>query len=106
MIKQDAHSGSTALDVIRELTPIQLKQEALWWAHTDGNRGTTVTYLGMEHGLCIWEASDGTRMRLKSKPAPLSREENERIEEACRVWLQRSWEEQVSQYREMRGQIA
>ena len=95
MIKQDAYTGFTALELILELTPRKIKEEAIWWAHTDGLKGHTIKYLGSAHGMRIWETSDGTRVRLRAKPTPLSREENERIEAAVKVWYARSWAEQV-----------
>lgn len=103
-IERDAHTGQKALDLALEIVPLALKEEARWWVQTSAKMGTDIIYLGKIDGMCIWSLPDGSRSRLKSKPPPLSREENEKIERECRWYQAGQYEMMIDQYKKLRGQ--
>ena len=103
-IVKDTFSGRDALSLALELTPALLKQEAQWWCMTDGTMGKNITYNGTLNGMCIWTLPCGSNYRLRSKPTPLRREENEQIDSLSRWWHAGQWELMVAEHRRMKGQ--
>ncbi len=90
--------GKTALDLTRSTTPDDLRTEAYWWCNADGNRGTKVTYAGDAHGIHRWQVvGQECEMWLRSKPKPMSSDDQERIERSMRWYMERNHEQMIDE---------
>lgn len=79
--------GKSALDLYRDKTPDDIRREALFWIQADGSRGSQVFYSGVENGMHHWQTVDGHKMRLRSTPTPMSRDDEERMNASLRGYF-------------------